>query len=200
MLSVLHGSEQPVCESMQDVREAKETLDATPDRILGVLRGPDIRVAGEVVVSDVKGGRLGERDTGLGSLPEGIVGVPEQAPRTHSPSEAPPEGEINGLWRITIFCCRNDPGGAYCGNTASGVQVAPGLAACSVYWPFGTTFNILGSSPKRVVCLDRGSSVASTHHLDVFFYDCGNLQDPAPGTGWAWLQKVGTRVLVEVLE
>jgi len=105
-------------------------------------------------------------------------------------------------WLITIYCCEGDPGGAYCGATASGVQVAEGMAACSTHWPFGTRFQICGGSIQdwRVVtCQDRGSAVVSRKHLDVHFADCGDQQDPAPGTGWAWLAEVGTQAVVEVV-
>jgi len=103
---------------------------------------------------------------------------------------------------ITIYCCRGDPGGQYCGLTASGAQVAKGMVACSPHWPFGTRFIIRGdtSFPDGRVCEDRGSAVTASNHLDVFFHDCGDQQDPAPGTGWAWLAQVGTEALVEVIQ
>ena len=103
---------------------------------------------------------------------------------------------------LSIYCCRNDPGGAYCGATASGHLVAPGMVACAEMYPFGTLFQLHGGSvpPTTFVCFDRGSAVVSPYQLDVWFYDCGNQQDPAPGTGWYWLQRTGTRAVVEVLE
>jgi len=110
----------------------------------------------------------------------------------------------NPYWRITIYCCKNDPGGAYCGTAASGTQVAPGVAACSPHWDFWTRFQIHGglSYLHDVVCLDRGSAVKAANHLDIWFYDCGDLEaedGPAPGTGWHWLQEVGTQAVVEVV-
>jgi len=102
---------------------------------------------------------------------------------------------------LTIYCCKGDPGGAYCGNTAAQVPVAEGMVACSRHFSFGTRFKIRGDTlhGEGVVCRDRGSAVTARNHLDVFFEDCGDQQDPAPGTGWWWLQRTGTQAVVEVV-
>lgn len=100
-------------------------------------------------------------------------------------------------WLITIYCCLNDPGGAYCGATASGVRVFDGAAACDPALTQAATFVKVA---RRVFqCVDTGSAVHG-RHLDVWFYDCGILPNPAEGTGWAWLQRVGDRAIVEVME
>jgi len=53
-------------------------------------------------------------------------------------------------------------GGGYCGTTYSGVQVGPGVAACSWGMELGTVFLIEGDPTGRVyVCLDRGAQVGS---------------------------------------
>lgn len=159
----------------------------TPDSI---LRGrSDIRVAGGVVADDTARAPNQEAEP-----PNGKANL-----RGRSLSEKGLDGEV---FYISIYCCRNDPGGAYCGTTASGVLVAPGVAACSMDWPLGTRFSIQGDTvhPQGVACQDRGSAVTSPHHLDVFFPDCGIQENPALGTGWEWLQRTGTRVMVEVLE
>lgn len=190
------GGNDGILVSVPDLREALEhqtsilpelrhqtqvALDGTPDSL---LRGrSDIRVAGEDVVVET----------------EAIREWPDMlSPRIG----APPEGGVDGSWYISIFCCRNDPGGAYCGATASGLQVAEGMVACSRYWSFGTRFRIRGDGlyPAGRTCTDRGGAVTSPFHLDVFFRDCGIQEDPAPGTGWHWLQRTGTRVMVEVLD
>ena len=168
----------------------EEALDATPDRILRGLRVPDIRVAGLVV-----------RETGQEVVGTSILDAPPAAlqigPKYPSPFKAPRREGVGELFYISVYCCRGDPGGAYCGLMASGLPVAPGMAACSDHWDFGT--RLLIADRYLVTCLDRGSAVTEPNHLDIHFYDCGNQQDPAPGTGWAWLQGVGTRVMVEVL-
>lgn len=132
---------------------------------------------------------------------EGTV-VVDNGNRGLSTWEGAAEGGVAFTAYLTIYCCLNDPGGAYCGLTASGVQVREGMAACSNHWPFGTVFIIAPGSAneRRVVCQDRGSGVLTRTHLDVHFHACGDRQDPAPGTGWAWLQQTGTEALVEVLE
>jgi 3D (Asp-Asp-Asp) domain-containing protein len=112
-----------------------------------------------------------------------IVAVAEPWPP--SPTEA-----VDERWRITIYSCIPE---GYCGATASGVVVAPGMAACSDHWPFGTRFQIRGdvAHPRGVVCMDRGSGVLDRRHLDIFF-------DKAE-EGWAFLREVGTQVEVEVI-
>ena len=118
-----------------------------------------------------------------------------------SPAPLQAEGGLD-VFDITIYCCLNDPGGAYCGRTASGVQVRPGVVACSLHWPFGTRFRIVGDTlhPEGLVeCWDRGSGVTLRNHLDVHFEDCGIQEDPDEGTGWWWLQRVGDRAIVEVV-
>lgn len=175
-------------------------VDATPDWLVrGLLPGGGIWVAGERVVVELADA-LQQYDDSDGNE---NLGWSRSA---HDPYSAPSEEAVGELSeeaqqftaRLTIYCCKGDPGGVYCGLTASGVQVAPGMAACSLYWPFGTRFRL--PSGTIVVCEDRGSAVTSRNHLDVFFWDCGGQQNPEEGTGWAWLQKVGTQVEVEVIE
>jgi hypothetical protein len=86
--------------------------------------------------------------------------------------------------RITIYGCVG-PGGGFCNNTASGVPVFEGAAACSGDLPFGTRLRISGDPTGRVYeCLDRGA-LASTW-VDVFFY---NTSD-----GIAWQSLLGGTV------
>ena len=71
--------------------------------------------------------------------------------------------------RITIYGCVG-PGGGFCNNMASGIQVFEGAAACSGDLPFGTKIRIHGDPTGRVYeCLDRGA--LATTWVDVFFYD-----------------------------
>lgn len=192
-------------------------LDATPDRLVRFgggprhspdylarhIVGPDtgdaVRVAGDRVVVEE---RMLEMPTGLAMEAHPVAGLPptegeigdDAGDRPGLERQADDDGEP---WQITIYCCKNDPGGAYCGLTASGVPVAPGMAACSSHWPFGTRFLVAGRYP--VTCLDRGSAVTQPNHLDIHFDDCGNQEDPAPGTGWWWKAKVGDWAIVEVV-
>ena len=84
----------------------------------------------------------------------------------HSPNVG--EGEIVP---ITGYYCQQVPGyyigdgGGYCGNTASGEPVRPGVAACGRKWPLGTKLFIEGYG--QVVCLDRGH--LGQNQIDVFF-------------------------------
>jgi hypothetical protein len=71
--------------------------------------------------------------------------------------------------RITIYGCVG-PGGGFCNNMATGIQVFEGAAACSGDLPFGTKIRIHGDPTGRVYeCLDRGA--LATTWVDVFFYD-----------------------------
>jgi hypothetical protein len=71
--------------------------------------------------------------------------------------------------RITVYGCVG-PGGGFCNNMASGMQVFEGAAACSSDLPFGTRVRIHGDPTGRVYeCLDRGALAATW--VDVFFYD-----------------------------
>lgn len=112
---------------------------------------------------------------------------------------------------LTVFCCKGDSTGAYCPVAEGGQATASGLsvsevdpetgarmAACSQDWAFGTLFLVGGRF--LLVCRDRGSAVVAITHLDAYFYNCGHQQAPKEGTGWEWLQKVGTTVSVEVIE
>jgi 3D (Asp-Asp-Asp) domain-containing protein len=83
--------------------------------------------------------------------------------------------------RITIYGCTG-PGGGFCNNTASGVPVFEGAAACSADLPFGTKLKIHGDPTGRVYeCLDRGALKATW--IDVFF---NNTSD-----GIAWQSLLG---------
>jgi len=61
----------------------------------------------------------------------------------------------------------------------------------------GQTLEVGG---RLVLCGDTGSAIeGNRYHVDIWFHTCGDQQDPAPDTGWAWLQEVGTREMVEVM-
>jgi hypothetical protein len=92
--------------------------------------------------------------------------------------------------RITIYGCAG-PGGGFCNNMATGIQVFEGAAACSFDLPFGTKLKIHGDPTGRVYeCLDRGA--LATTWVDVFFY---NTQD---GIAWQSLL-AGTISDVEIV-
>jgi len=86
---------------------------------------------------------------------------------------------------LTTYTCEE----GYCGLTASNLQVAPGIAACSEHWAFGTEFLIAGQ--WLVECQDRGSGVVLRNHLDVYF---DTVQEAA-----AWLAQVGDHAKVRVM-
>ena len=89
---------------------------------------------------------------------------------------------------ITFYACVGD---GFCGNTASGMQVAAGSAACSSNLPFGTRFRIEGDPSGRVfLCNDRGA-LASTW-VDVWFYSVAE--------GRAWQSVVGNRGQIIIVE
>lgn len=157
---------------------------ATPDRVLGLLDpGLRIRVAGENVLVEAE-----SQD----AVARSAASTEPAVPSSESVEEPPVERAVDEFY-ISIFCCLNDRTGHYCGRTASGITVAPGVVACSLHYPFSTSFIIAGdtSFPNGRSCQDRGGLVTNPNHIDIWFYDCGDQQDPAPGTGWAWLQSVG---------
>ena len=179
-----------------------DDLDADVTRLLRMSvprpdSGGDIRVAGTGLVD------YGEDQEVSEEIPRAVPArFREEAIGVREPEREPRRVGEAFIAYLSIYCCKGDPGGRYCERTASGASVAPGMAACSLHWSFGTVFEISLDSPYRkvVVCEDRGSGVTAWNHLDVFFYDCGDQQDPAPGTGWAWLQALGTRVEVRIVE
>lgn len=85
-----------------------------------------------------------------------------------SASTQPADGEVS---RITGYYCQQVPGyyigdgGGFCGRTASGEIVRPGVAACGYKWKLGTELHIEGYG--EVVCLDRGH--LAWNQVDVFF-------------------------------
>jgi len=94
---------------------------------------------------------------------------------------------------LTVYACEIGDlaywgdGGGYCGTTYSGVQVGPGVAACSWGMELGTVFWIEGDPTGRVyVCLDRGAQVGFRGpQVDIWF--------PTVQEGMEWLAVVGTR-------
>lgn len=193
VLSPLQGSEQFVCESVQEVREGAVDLDVgTPDSILRGRfdSGVPLRVAGEPMAVEP----MAEGVTSASGF-SGHIAYEQSETLLEAPSERGLDGQV---FYISIYCCIGDSTGTYCGQTASGVLVAPWVAACSSHHSLGTHFLI--AETWGVVCLDRGGAVSRSNHLDVWFYDCGIQEDPAPDTGWEWLQATGTRVMVEVLD
>ncbi len=185
------------------VLRSEEALDGDVDRL--IRYGADWRDRPDMWVA---GGELSAIP--VDTLQEGSVARPtELAVRHLQPVELglgqtlPQVRGVEALdgwpalesWYITIYCCENDPGGAYCSKTALGTQVREGVVACDPRY-LGSRFS-LGESVYA--CEDLGSAVWG-HHLDVWFYDCGDQQDPEEGTGWWWLQEVGTRVEVIIIE
>ena len=86
--------------------------------------------------------------------------------------------------RITVYGCVG-PGGGFCNNTASGIPVFEGAAACSADLPFGTKVRISGDPTGRTYeCLDRGALAATW--IDVFFYNTAD--------GIAWQSLLGGTV------
>ena len=75
------------------------------------------------------------------------------------------------LSHITGYYCQYIPGhlrgdgGGYCGLTAMGIQVEPGMAACGSNYPLGVYIEVerLG----RFLCADRG--LLSPNQIDIFF-------------------------------
>ena len=89
---------------------------------------------------------------------------------------------------ITFYAC---VGNGFCGNTASGMQVAAGSAACSSNLAFGTRFRIEGDPTGRTyLCNDRGA-LASTW-VDIWFYSVAE--------GRAWQSIVGNRGEIVIVE
>ena len=123
---------------------------------------------------------------GLGFAPEGEV-IDVRPTEAKSLSGDVPRLATDGdLFWLTTYTCEE----GYCGFTASGVQVAAGMAACSMDWAFGTHF--LVAERWEVVCQDRGSGVVLPNHLDVYF---DTVAEAA-----AWLAQVGDHAQVEVIE
>jgi 3D (Asp-Asp-Asp) domain-containing protein len=94
------------------------------------------------------------------------------------------------------YCEHLDPnvgggdGGGFCGRTADGSPVAPGVAACDAAY-LGQLFRIQGDPLARVYrCADTGSAVGGLHR-DIWF-------DTA-AQGWAWIDAVGHVGVIEIL-
>lgn len=74
---------------------------------------------------------------------------------------------------ITFYYChktveKSDDGGGYCGNTASGIPVHPGSAACPRSW-MGRSFTIpIDPNLLTYKCEDVGGGVTG-NHVDIWF-------------------------------
>ena len=189
-------------EALDAGRDSLDVLDPgpIPDRalFLGLARGDWLAEGESVVAAEVtplavspirqannegsgvranEGSQSASREQGL--APEGeVIDVGINRGDTAT-------GSTGDLFWLTTYTCEE----GYCGATASGLQVVPGMAACSDDWPFGTVFLIAGQ--WEVVCQDRGSGVVLPNHLDVFF-------DTAEEAA-AWLAQVGDHAQVEVI-
>jgi hypothetical protein len=94
------------------------------------------------------------------------------------------------------YCEHLDPGvgggdgGGFCGHTADGSAVAPGVAACDAAY-LGQLFRIQGDPANRIYrCADTGSAVGGLHR-DIWFYSAA--------AGWAWIDEVGHVGVIEIL-
>jgi len=94
------------------------------------------------------------------------------------------------------YCEHLDPtvgggdGGGFCGYTADGSHVAPGIAACDAAY-LGQLFRIQGDPLNRVYrCADTGSAVGGLHR-DIWFNSAAS--------GWAWINEVGHAGIIEIL-
>lgn len=99
-------------------------------------------------------------------------------------AERPAMGDDPRWTRITFYACI--PGG-YCHTTASGVQVAEGMAACDPS-RLGQRFRIEGDPTGRTyTCTDTGNF--GGQWVDVWHY---RAED-----GWRWQAQVGSWAWVE---
>lgn len=89
---------------------------------------------------------------------------------------------------VTFYAC---VGNGFCGNMASGHQVFPGAAACSIDMAFGTKFVVLNDPTQTVfTCLDRGA--LASPWVDVWFYSVEQ--------GHAWQASVGSVSDIRIVE
>jgi 3D (Asp-Asp-Asp) domain-containing protein len=80
-------------------------------------------------------------------------------------------------------------GGAFCGLTRDGSQVAPGVAACDAAY-LGQRFRIEGDPYDLLYrCADTGSAVGGQHR-DIWFHTAAE--------GWDWIARVGHQGVIEV--
>ena len=82
-------------------------------------------------------------------------------------------------------------GGGFCGVMRDGSVVHQGAAACDFAY-LGQRFRIVGDPTGRIYrCADTGSAVHGLHR-DIWF--------PSSAGGWAWLNVVGRRAVIEIVE
>jgi hypothetical protein len=122
--------------------------------------------------------------------PEPTPEPPPPPPPPPSPEPTPePPPDTGGYQlssRLTFYSCEE----GFCGYTASGVQVGPGVAACSYNLAFGTQFYILGDPSGMIwTCLDRGW--LSDTWVDVWFY--------SDAEGWAYTGALGDYVTIVII-
>jgi hypothetical protein len=107
-------------------------------------------------------------------------------PPPPTPEPPPPTGGYQLSSRLTFYSCEE----GFCGVTASGAQVGPGVAACSYNLAFGTQFRIVGDPTGSIwTCLDRGW--LSDTWVDVWFY--------SNAEGYAYTGMLGQYVTIEIL-
>lgn len=103
-----------------------------------------------------------QEDTGLRHLP------PVRATPTRDATDGPVVGhptEPSAPVRITHYYCIGDLTGTYCGLTASGAPVAPGVAACDP----ARLGEVVQVDQDTYRCLDTGGAVRGDH-IDIWCY------------------------------
>ena len=191
------------------VRLALDSFDADPDDTLSMAGLPGDRVEAEQGIQELPS--ASPQDTALGRASDTddtvhnprATGGDAAGDSSQQDAGAPPgaalgevidvginrgdtaTGSTGDLFWLTTYTCEE----GYCGFTANNVQVAPGMAACSEHWAFGTHFLIAGQ--WLVDCQDRGSGVVLRNHLDIYFETSQDAE--------VWLAQVGDHAKVEVM-
>lgn len=120
----------------------------------------------------------------------GLLVVLPAETATPVPPPPPPPVSAGRYVYITFYCCEGQ-GCGYCGTTASGIQVQPGVAACGSNYAMGTKFMIDADPTGRVYeCLDRGW--LAPNQVDIFFY--------TREEGYQWSAQVGMEGTIRLLE
>ena len=125
-----------------------------------------------------------------GSEPLPIVQPNRQPlPRSQSQVQVHSLQASTEVVHLTFYACLG-PNSGYCDQMRNGEKVHDGAAACDpTFLTLGTSFKIR-KDPKIYTCEDTGGGITG-NHVDLWFK---NEED-----GWAYLQKYGTEVTIEVL-
>lgn len=159
------------CASSSDAQSTPKSEPLSNQHSANHLELPSPVIEAEVKTSDQNAVKLSELE--LQPYEVTVSEIPNEDKEEISSNNKNTKNLSNedNLSPITGYYCQYIPGhirgdgGGYCGLTAMGIQVEPGIAACGANFPLGVYIEIEGFG--RFLCADRG--YLSPNQIDIFF-------------------------------